>query len=629
MQRKLVAGAERTQGGAARPNRVPNGGVIMVKRPARSEVPLEQTWDLTPIYASDEAFVADIASLPDELPRVAAYRGRLADSADVLLEYLEEAYRVGLRFSQAQSYAFYRVSVDARAAAAMGALGQAQALLTQWSALRAGLDSELAELPAGTIERYMEEEPRLLPWQPMLQYLVDQRAHRLTAETEHALMALRDVLDGQDQMYARWRATDLTFAPVVDGQGQELPMSVASYQRLYERSADTALRRSAYRSFVAGLRRYRNTVAALWATKARSHAVQARLRNYPSAIAMLLASQGVPLDLYHRLHDVFLTELAPTMRRLVALRQRRLGLSEMLYCDIEAELDPGLGPVTSFADGRRIICESLAALGPEYQSIIEMAFRDRWIDWAGNEGKTSDSFAGGRTPHPYVLTNWDDSLRGVNTLAHELGHAAQHYLTAQYSPRGRACRPLLMAEAGSTAAEVIVGTQLLQRATTPRERRFVIEQLLSSYYHNLVRHLIEGELQRRLYPLADAGQTITADLLERVQGEILREFWGDAVVIDEGACLTWMRQVHYYSDTLYPYTYSGGITVGTAVARAILREGASAADRWVTALKAGDTLKPVPHAAVAGVDLTSETPMREAVAFVRELVDELIRSYDD
>jgi oligoendopeptidase F len=389
------------------------------------------------------------------------------------------------------------------------------------------------------------------------------------------------------------------------------------------------LRRNAYRSFVAGLSTGKNTIAALFATQARGRAIEAKLRGSASATEMLLARQGVPLDLHNRLHDVILNELAPAMRRLAGLRQRQLGLTEVLYCDLEAQLDSEPGPVMSFAEGRRIICNGLSVLGPEYSAIIEAAFRDRWIDWADNEGKTSDSFAGGGTvPHPYVLINWDDSLRGVNTLAHELGHAAHDYLIGTYNPRGQACYPLLLCEAASTANEVIIGTQLLRGATEVHERRCIIEQLLTSYYHNLVRHLMEGELQRRLYPLADAGQPITADLLCRTQEDILRAFWGDSLTIDEGARLTWMRQSHYYMDTLYSYTYSGGISVGTAVARAILREGAAAAERWLTALKAGATLKPIELAALAGVDLTSPAPLRETVAFVGELVDELIATYE-
>jgi oligoendopeptidase F len=158
-------------------------------------------------------------------------------------------------------------------------------------------------------------------------------------------------------------------------------------------------------------------------------------------------------------------------------------------------------------------------------------------------------------------------------------------------------------------------------------RRWVTQHLLTSYYHNFVRHLIEGELQRRLYPLADKGQPITADLLSKVQGDILSEFWGDSVEIDEGAGLTWMRQVHYYSWTLYSYTYSGGLTIGTAVARAIEREGSPAAERWVNPLKAGNSQKPLALAKMAGVDLAGPEPMRDAVAFVGELIDELCRSF--
>ena len=147
-----------------------------------------------------------------------------------------------------------------------------------------------------------------------------------------------------------------------------------------------------------------------------------------------------------------------------------------------------------------------------------------------------------------------------------------------------------------------------------------------TYHHNFVRHLIEGELQRRIYILAEKGQPITASVLSRVQGEILEEYWGGEVTTDDGARLTWMRQPHYYMG-LYPYTYSAGLTVGTAVAQEIQAHGKPAAERWIEVLKAGGTKSPIELAKMAGVDMTKPDAMRSAVAYVGSLVDEVVKSF--
>lgn len=90
--------------------------------------------------------------------------------------------------------------------------------------------------------------------------------------------------------------------------------------------------------------------------------------------------------------------------------------------------------------------------------------------------------------------------------------------------------------------------------------------------------------------MAEKDEPITASVLSRAQGEILEEFWGGEVEIEDGARLTWMRQPHYYSG-LYPYSYSAGLTIATEVARTTREEGEPAVKRWLEVLKAGGTRK--------------------------------------
>ena len=217
-------------------------------------------------------------------------------------------------------------------------------------------------------------------------------------------------------------------------------------------------------------------------------------------------------------------------------------------------------------------------------------------------------------------------MRNVLVLAHELGHAG-HLLLAQRHQSLLNFRPsTFFIEAPSTMNELLVGQHIMRGTDDPRMRRWVIMQLLSTYHHNFVRHLLEGELQRRIYALAEEGTPITAVTLSETKGAILEEFWGGEVEIDDDAKLTWMRQPHYYMG-LYPYTYSAGLTVSTAAAKAIRDEGQPAVERWLRVLKAGGTLKPLELAQMAGVDLSTPAPIRAAVAYVGSLVDELEQSF--
>lgn len=599
----------------------------MPQMPKRDDVPEEQTWNLTDLFVTPEDFELALATFPDKAQSLRGFRGRLSEGATITLECLSAYLRIMDIQGHLYGYAFNRLSADGLSAENRDAHSRVMSMMTLAAAESAFIIPELLSLSEETLEGYMGADPGFAPWRRWLRNLILQRAHLLPHDTERAIASLGEVLWSSGQIYRTWRSTDLAFPSIQDSLGAVYQMSLPQYERMFERSGETTLRRAAYTALGDSLGRYRNTVATIWGTQVRTNIILARLRSYGSAIEMKLAEQEIPLDFYDRLHEVLLSELSPHMRKLASLRKKVLGLDRILYCDIEADLDPGYSPISSFEQARDAILDGLSPLGDEYVGVLKTAFRDRWIDWADNEGKTGDCYSGGGDPHPYVLVRWDGTMRSAMILAHELGHAVHQYLTTRNQVGYDRRTSLIMGEAASTTTEAIVGDWLMEHSDNPRARRWFIMHLLTSYYHNFVRHLIESELQRRVYAMAEKDLPVTADLLCRVQGDILSEFWGNTVDIDEAARLTWMRQVHYYDQRLYSWSYAGGLTLGVAVLEAIRGKDPHAAERWVRALKAGGSLPPLQLAERAGVDLSARETIGQAVKYVAALVDELDRSF--
>ena len=599
----------------------------MKTRPKRSEVPEHLTWNLKDIFPSDEAWEKGMAEVLEYLPKVTQFKGRLGEGPKVLLQCIQEMENLQAMLARVMSYASLKLSADGTDPANQAASGRASALAARVGAETAFVRSEALALPEGTLERYLEEEPELQVYRRMIELLIKEKPHVLHPETEVALASLGEVLSAPSLIYNRSKAADMTFEPIKDSKGDTYPMSFALYEESYEKSPDFTLRRNAWASFVKGLKAYQNTYGATWGTEVKKNVVLARLRGYESAIHMFLDRQEVPMEVYNNLHDIILKELAPHMRRYARLRKQVLGLDEMLYCDIEAPLDPEFNPETTYEEGSKIILDGISVLGPDYSAIIEEGLKNRWVDLADNIGKSTGAFCN-TVPgvHPYILVTWTGSMRNVLILAHELGHAGHGVLSQRYQKLSNARPSMFFIEAPSTINELIVGNKILSQTTDKRMRRWLIMQFLMTYHHNFVRHLIEGELQRRIYALAEKGQPITASVLSKVQGEILEEFWGGEVTIDDGARLTWMRQPHYYMG-LYPYTYSAGLTIGTLVAQEIQAEGKPAAERWLEVLKAGGTKSPIELAKMAGVDMSKPEPIRKAVEYVGFLVDEVVNSF--
>jgi oligoendopeptidase F len=599
----------------------------MQNRLARADVPVELTWNLDDLFASSAHWEAEFSALDAARTEVQPYQGRLGESAATLRECLDAVEALELRLGHLDTYAYLCAAQDGTHTPYQAAQARVEALGARLAAGIAFVEAEILQLPDGTVERFLALDEGLAAHRVPLQNLIDTRPHRLGADTEQVLASLGEVLDAPYMIYQRSKTGDLQFAPFVDAQGARHENSVNLYEWTYESHADTLMRRSAWQSFSAGLKAYNHTYAAALATEFNKNVVMARLRKYPGTEAYLLQAHKVPKAFYENILQTIQAEVAPHMRRYARLRKRVLGLDKLLYCDIKAPLDPEYEPKISFDAASALILDSLACMGPEYVQFVRTVLEKRWVDRADNIGKSSGAFcASPYGVHPYILITWADSMRNAFVLTHELGHGAHFALAMKHQRYVNLYPAMPFVEAPSIMHEMLLTRHILAQGGDARMRRSVIMQVLGTFHHNFVTHLLEAELQHRVYAQAEAGQAVTAQLLNQCKGEILAGFWGDTVEIDDGARMTWMRQPHYYMG-LYPYTYSVGLVAATAMAGKVAEEGAPAVQRWLQVLKAGGTMKPMELLQLAGIDLSSPEPIRAAVAYVGSLVDELERSF--
>ncbi|MCM3125280.1 MULTISPECIES: oligoendopeptidase F [unclassified Mesobacillus] len=598
------------------------------ERMKRQDVDQEQTWDLTALFETREDWERELKAVKEDLPKVTQYKGKLGNSAAELLECLEAREKLLERLNLVSMYADLRQSVDHSDSERQKDAALASDAQSIVNAELAFAETEIIKLPNGKLESFLNEEPGLEPFKKYLSDLQDRKPHALGEETEGTLAALGSLFSSPYNIYNRGKLSDMQFDPFIDDEENEIPLSFALYAGKYASSPSSMVRRNSYESFNKTLNRYKHTFAATYATQVNQEVTMARLRNYESATAMLLHDQQVTQEMYDNQLDVIQKELAPHMRRYANLKKRVLGLDKMTNADLKAPLDPDYKIETSYEEAAETVKEALEIMGPEYSEMIKTALSERWVDYADNVGKSTGAFCSSPYgAHPYVLMTWPDTMRGAFTLAHELGHAGHFYLAGKNQRMTNTRPSRYFIEAPSTMNEMLLGNHLLKNTNDTRKRRWVILQLLGTYYHNFVTHLLEGELQRRVYNLAEKGEPLTADLLSKLKLEVLKNFWGNSVEMDEGAGLTWMHQPHYYMG-LYPYTYSAGLTVSTLVSRQILEEGKPAVEKWLEVLKAGGTMKPLDLIKKAGVDMSRPEPIHEAVEYVGKHITELEESYE-
>ncbi|MBM6619466.1 oligoendopeptidase F [Bacillus suaedaesalsae] len=600
----------------------------VAKRPNRNEVSVVTTWNLEDLFPTYEAFKAGAAFIEENLQSVTQYKGTLSESAEQLVNCLKAQESLLEKLVRVYTHASLRFSEDGTNPVNQADMSRVGALYSHVMAAFSFIKSEVLSLSEDTITSFLNENKELHTYKKVLHDITLLKPYQLHPETEEALAALGEVHGSPYTIYQRSKSSDMQFDSIVDDEGNEHPLSFALFEDHFEISPNTSLRRKAYDSFVTTLKQYKNTYAATYAAEVNKQVTLSKLRKFNSVTDMLLQPQEVSQEMYHNQLDVIEKELAPHMQRYARLKKRVLGLDTLRFCDLKAPLDPEFNPKTTYEEASKLILESLQVMGEEYASVMEKALTERWVDLPDNVGKSTGAFCSSPYgAHPYILLTWTDSMRGAFILAHELGHAGHFYLANKYQTILNTRPSTYFVEAPSTMNELLFGQHILKNTTDPRMKRWVTLQFLGTYYHNFVTHLLEGEFQRRVYRLAEEGTPLTAALLCEQKADVLKTFWGDTVEIDEGASLTWMRQPHYYMG-LYPYTYSAGLTVSTAVASMMKEEGQVVVDRWLEVLKAGGTLTPQQLIEHAGLDMTKPDAIRKAVSYVGSLIDDLEQSFE-
>lgn len=586
----------------------------------RKDVPVELTWDLSLIFPEEAKMWEALEALKARVKAFAErYAGKL-DSAAKIVACLDELETLEPEIGRIWQYTGLAVEADYTDNQLRERDAKVSDEMTRLQTELSFVDSEILLAPTRELE---EAVRRAKGCRVYLQRLLDKKAHMLSPETEKALAALGRSFGVPYEVYNTMKLADISFEPFTV-EGREYPLGYSLFEDDYEYVEDTAVRRAACRAFYDTLEKYENTTAAAYNACVSQEKVMAELRGHRDVFDYLLFDQKVSREMYDRQIDVITERLAPHMRRYARLLGKLHKLDRMTFADLKVPVDPEYDPRVSIQESHRYVREGLSVLGPDYGEMIDRAYRERWIDFAKNDGKSTGGFCSGIfRQNSFILLNWNDRMADVFTVAHELGHAGQ----SMYSDAAQSffdCEPsMYLIEAPSTMNELLLANHLLQTSRDKRFRRWVLSSMISNtYYHNFVTHLREAWYQREVYRIIDRGGSVNAEILNGLFRKNLELFWGDAVEIQAGVERTWMRQPHYYMG-LYPYTYSAGLTVATQAMLRIRGEGQPAVEDWKRFLACGGSKTPLEMAKLAGCDMSTDGPLNATVDYIGSIIDEI------
>ena len=587
----------------------------------RSAVAAEFTWDLTDIFPSDEAWRAEYEALKSYAEAVAAYRGRLGESAETLLAYFRLDDELNVRVGRLYGYANCKADEDTSNGFYQDLRGKALSLSVTLSGAGAFAASELLALSDETLTRFYAEQPELATYRRPIERVRRRRAHILSPECEALLANAGEMADSPDAIFGVFHNADLRFPAVTDGAGAEQPLTDATFVPLLQ-SGDRTLRRNAFETYYATLGGYRNTLAATLDAQFKQLRFFANARRYSSTLDAALDATEVPVSVYDSLIESVHANL-DKMYRYVALRRRLLGVDELHMYDVYTPIVPDVAEEIPFEQAKATVLDALAVLGEDYTAMLREGFDHRWLDVYPNVGKRGGAYSSGiARPHPYVLLNQTDDLDSQFTIAHEMGHAMHSYLSCKHQPVCTSDYVIFVAEVASTCNEVLLMRHLLRKSTDRRERAYLINHFLDQFKGTVYRQTMFAEFERELGRMAERGETLTADALDEKYLALNRLYFGPDMISDAQIALEWARIPHFYYN-YYVFQYATGFSAAVALADRILREGEPAVADYKRFLSGGSSTDPISLLKLAGVDMSTPAPVDAALAMFGELVDEL------
>ena len=590
------------------------------KIPARADVPAKDKWAIQDLFATDDDWRAALAKAKEFIPRITAFRGRLAESGAALLSFFRLDDEISLAFDALVHYAQRRSDEDTRVAAYQEMVSQVTRFAVEIQSAAAFETPELLAISDEDMNRLYAEAPELELYRLNIDRIRRRREHVLSDKEEAILAAAGEMAASPDDIYSMLNDADLKVPDAVDKDGNKHPVTHGTFIPLMQ-SYDRVLRKSAFDSLYSVYGQFRNTSAATLSAQLKQLLFFANVRKYPSTLDAALDGNEVPTEIYRNLIDAVHRSFAP-MYRYVALRKKLLGVDELHMYDLYVPVVDGVEMKFTFEEAKEIALKALAPLGEDYLNLLREGFANGWIDVYENEGKRSGAYSAGARVHPYVLLNFKGTLDDVFTLVHEMGHSIHSYLSNKTQPTAYQDYVIFVAEVASTCNEALLMEYLLSVTTDKKERAYLINHFLEQFRGTLYRQTMFAEFELAANEMTQRGEGTTAEALCAMYKKLNEQYFGPEMNVDEEISLEWARIPHFYYD-YYVYQYATGYAAAIALSRRILREGEAAVKDYLGFLSGGCSADPITLLRGAGVDMASPKPIEDATKLFDEMISEM------
>ena len=592
----------------------------------RAKVADALKWNLADVYPSEAAWRAQKETITAELPTLREFQGTLGASPKTLADALEMMSRLDKELTRLYVFASMLSDQDTRLSGPQGMQQEMQQIFAKFAAEASFVEPELLKVGSATIEKAIAAEPRLNPFVFSLRDIFRRAAHTLSDAEEKILADAGPLAGSPNNIYTILTNADFPYPTITLKDGKTMKVDQAGYSEL-RTSPVRDDRKTAMSSFFAALGGFGRTLGMTMNSSVQRALFYSRSRKYSSNLEAALNGPNVPVSVYTRLVEGVNRHL-PTFHRYLRLRKRMMGITDDLhYYDLYAPLVAEVNLRYTPEEAQKHVTAAMAPLGTEYTSVLQRAFTDRWLDWYPTEGKVSGAYSNGAAydVHPFMLLNYLGQYNDVSTLAHELGHTMQSYLSNKTQPYSTASYPTFVAEVASTFNEALLIDYMLKQIKDTPTRLSLLGNYLEGIKATVFRQTQFAEFELKMHEMGEKGQPITGDALAQLYLGITKKYYGHdqkILIVDDYIAHEWSFIPHFYRD-FYVFQYATSFTAAEALSMKVLSGDQEATKRYLTFLSAGGSKYPIDLLKDAGVDMTTDEPLDLTIRRMNQVMDEV------
>lgn len=589
--------------------------------PPRSQIAKEDSWNAESVYASPEAWSAELKAVSDLLSTLTPFQGKL-ENAQTLADWLETSEAMARRVSKLAFYARMSQAVETSSPPAVSMVGQAGALTSRFGAAAAFAQPEILALGEATVLGWVESEPRLSIYAHAFSDLFRQQQHVRSGEVEELMAMAGEPFAQVENTQEMLTAADLKFGRVTTSTGEQSELSQGNIDTFRE-SPDRETRRTAWEAYQDGYLAMKNTLASNYLASVKRDVFYMRARRYASSLDAALFADNIPSEVYYNLIETYKKNI-PTWHKYWAIRRKALGVETLNPYDIWAPLTDR-SPSVSYQQAVEWICEGMKPLGESYVNAMRQGcLQDRWVDIYPNQSKTAGAFSYGTyDTYPFIMMSFDNGLSAMSTLAHELGHSMHSYFTRKNQPFVYGDYSLFVAEVASNFNQAMVRANLFKTNTDPNFQIAMIVEAMDNIHRYFFIMPTLSRFELEIHQRVERGAGVTADDMIELMADLFSEGYGGEMQVDrERVGITWAQFGHLYSN-FYVFQYATGISAAHALAGRILEGTTGAAEDYVKFLSMGSSVYPVDALQLAGVDMRTPEAVERTFAVLADYVERL------